>query len=64
MMNFKKRLAALESKASDVLSSRWRRIFQASGQSQEDAIAQDEAANGPIGNDNLIIRSVVDARKF
>jgi hypothetical protein len=64
VVNFQKRLRELESHAGVVVVSRWLRIMQNVGQSEGEAIAEYEAGNGSVGNHNLIIRRVIDAKKF
>ena len=58
-MRLKPRLDALEAKLAPVCS-RWVRIWQDRGQTQEQAVAAYEAEHGPIGDANVILRVIVD----
>ena len=54
-MRLSQRIADLESRMPEGKPG-WVRVFQHTGQSQDEAITAYEAANGPIGDSNVILR--------
>ncbi|MEO6151655.1 MAG: hypothetical protein ABIT09_07725 [Croceibacterium sp.] len=59
MKALEKRLEELERRMTPEPAKRWHRILQYEDQTQEQAVAAYEAQNGPIGDDNTILRVII-----
>lgn len=57
-MNLKKRVGALEEMSGSALRP-WHRVVVENGQTEEAAIAAYEAEYGPIGEENVILRTYI-----
>ena len=63
-MRLTKRLTDLEQRMGPQGPARWRRILQYEDQTEAEAIAAEEAANGPLGPDDGRILRVIIHKPF
>ena len=59
-MRLTKRVADLEARMPDGQMG-WLHVIQGMGQSEDEAIAAYEAANGPVGDSNVILSVITDS---